>query len=174
MKLKLIQGAKTTSQHGFSMIETMMAAMISLIFMSLGANLVLAANIHKIVAKRNIAMNYAIQSDLDGIKYQANLLAQKGIDPMNPTSPTQIDYCKSTTPESGIAGALKAKLGVATPVTMKIMDRNYLMTRTIGISTKNKKILTVDYKFNYGTVTTPEYELYTEVIPNAALSCSPT
>ncbi len=161
MKLKFIQGRKTTSQQGFSMLETMMASMISLVFLSLGANLILAANIHKIVSKRNIVMNNFIQSDLEGVKYQANLLARNDA------------KCSPSVATTGYAGDLQTKLGVATPVKLSMSGLNYTMTRTIGTIT-NPRILPISYKFTRDSSSAIEHQLYIEIIPNAAFTCPPT
>ena len=165
MKLKFIQGCKNESQQqGFSMLETLMASMISLVFLSLGANLILAANMHKIVAKTNIAMNNFIQSDLEGVKYQANLLTKDN------------DKCNPTDVTNGYAGVLKTKLGVTTPVNLTTSNRNYTMTRTIGTIT-NSRILPISYVFTRNPTPlgqAPEHQLYIEMIPNAAFTCPST
>jgi prepilin-type N-terminal cleavage/methylation domain-containing protein len=185
MKLKFSRVQATKSQAGFSMLETMVASMIGLIFMSMGANLVLAANIQKIVAKRNVTMNNLAQSDLDGIRSQANYL-EKDLTGNKCSATNPADTTQTGLSAYGYAAALMRQLGssnTSSPLysstPMKVMDRNYAMTRTIGISNDNHRILTVHYKFIYGgTATTPstdttkpDYELYTEVIPNAVYTC---
>jgi type II secretory pathway pseudopilin PulG len=175
MKLKFSQGSKTTSQQGFSMLETMVAALVSLIFMSLGANLVLAANLQKVVAKRNIAMNNFIQSDLEAIKYQANFIAQDN------------SKCSPTNVWQGYGGALKDKVlnstsannnAVNTTNTVQILNQSYTMTRTIeAISSTNNRssILPIYYTFRRtgaSATSTPDHQLYVELIPNAALVCT--
>jgi type II secretory pathway pseudopilin PulG len=176
MKLKLIQGSKTNSQQGFSLLEAMIASMVSLTFLSLGANLVLASNLQKIVAKRNIAMNNFIQSDLDGIKYQANILAKADA------------ACKSTssnpsawTATNGYAVALKNKIAQPTsPLEMKIMGQDYKMIRTLGpVRDQDPNILPISYEFiryepTDSRVQESKYKLYTEIIPNAAFTCPAT
>jgi prepilin-type N-terminal cleavage/methylation domain-containing protein len=179
MKFKFSQGSKTKSQQGFSMLETMIAALISLIFMSLGANLVLAANLQKVVAKRSVAMNNFIQSDVEAIKYQSNLIAK------NP------DMCasKSTVqanPQLGYAGALRNKFRPSTAqtttntidtndtttTTVKILNQNYTMTRTLGpIPSSHSGILPISYQFKRTGYTPIEHELYVEVLMNAVFSC---
>jgi prepilin-type N-terminal cleavage/methylation domain-containing protein len=168
MKLKFVRVQTTKSQAGFSMLESMIASMISLIFMSLGANLVLAANIQKIVAKRNIVMNNYVQSDLDGIKYQAKIMSKDDT------------KCNVTDRTTGYAAALKAQLGAdnsassTTSSSIKVMDRDYTMIRTLSYNTAaatDSRILKVAYRFTYGTDTTAQYQLYTEIMPSEASSC---
>ena len=145
------------------MLESAVAAMVSLIFMSMGANLVIAANLQKIVAKRNIAMNNYVQSDLDGIKYQAKILDKND------------GYCTNTTTSAnGYAAALKAQLGADGSTNIKVMDRTYTMTRTTTVSDTDHRILKIAYNFTHGSDTTSQFSLYTELMPTEAASCKPT
>jgi type II secretory pathway pseudopilin PulG len=179
MKFKFSQGGKTKSQQGFSMLETMVAALVSLIFMSLGANLVLAANLQKVIAKRGITMNNFIQSDLEVIKYQSNLIAK---DPNMCASKATV----KANPQLGFAGALRNKLRPSanpattnaidsndtTTTTVKILNQNYTMTRTLGtIPTNDSGILPISYEFTRTGSPTVEHQLYVELIPNAVFSC---
>jgi Tfp pilus assembly protein PilV len=177
MKFKFSQGSNPKSQQGFSLLEATIASMVSLVFMSLGANLVLAANIQKIVAKRSVAMNNFIQSDLDAIKYQSNLIAQDSTNAK----------CTPTNAWQGYGGALKDKLratattnntAVANTATVKILNQDYTMTRTLeAISTTDPSILPISYKFTRAGLPTIEHQLYVELMPNVAFTCpslSPT
>jgi type II secretory pathway pseudopilin PulG len=161
MKVKFVRVRSNKQQEGFTLIETVMASMVSLLFLSLGANLVLAANIQKIVAQRNITMSNFIQSDLEVIKYQANLLALDNT------------KCNPGNAEHGYAGALKDKLGSNPPVTMKISGHDYTMNRSIENIT-DANILPISYKFTRNRSTTSEHQLYIEIIPNAAFTCPST
>jgi prepilin-type N-terminal cleavage/methylation domain-containing protein len=174
MKLKYIQAQKNKSQNGFSLLESMIASMVSLIFMSLGANFVLAANIQKVVAKRNITMSNFIQSDLEGIKYQANLIAKDNTNAK----------CAPTNVWQGYGGALKDKLlstastsnaASDSTTTVKVLNHDYTMTRTLGaISTADPSILPISYTFTRAGATAIEHQLYIELIPNAAFTCPST
>ncbi len=164
--MKFKKNAATLSnnpQQGFSLFETVVAAMISILFVSLGANLVLSANMYKVIAKKNEAMNSLIQSDVDGIKYQAQILQKNN------------GLCTT-----GYGSALKTTLGTDVKSTdVKILGNTYILTRTLeAISTDNVHILPVSYTFQEkpkdSTSTAPpsEYNLHIEIIPNAALTCS--
>jgi type II secretory pathway pseudopilin PulG len=164
MKLKKIAATLSNNpQQGFSLFETVVAAMISILFVSLGANLVLSANMYKVVAKKNEAMNSLIQSDVDGIKYQAQILQKS------------TSLCTT-----GYGSPLKTALGTDVKRTdVKILGNTYILTRTLeAIPTDNKDILPISYTFQEkpkdSTSTAPpsEYNLHIEIIPNAALSCS--
>jgi Tfp pilus assembly protein PilV len=172
MKFKFSRGSKTTSEQGFSLLEATIASMVSLVFMSLGANLVLAANIQKVVAKRSVAMNNVIQSDIEAIKYQANLIAK------NDTK------CNVTNVWQGYGGALKDKLlstsatsnaVVASTTTVKILNRDYTMTRTLeAIPTADSNILPISYQFTAAGSTAIEHQLYVELMPKIAFNCPPS
>lgn len=179
MKLKLIQGSKTTSHQGFSLLEATIASLISFTFLCMGANLVIAANIQKIVAKRNITMNNLVQSDLDGIKYQANLLAKDaGVCKPKPTGTWTI--------ANGYAFALKKKIvsgtttntAALTTTQPSVLGQNHKMVRTIHpIRDRDENILPIEYEFFWvdpsdSTHEVSKYKIYTEVIPSASLSCS--
>lgn len=169
MKLKYLSYKKSKSQQGFSLLETMAGAMISFLFLGLGSNLVLLANVHKVGAKINFAMNNAIQSDMETIQYQANQIAKNN------------DKCRPVDPMNGYAADLRAKLGGSTnqPViatsTMKILNNNYVMTRRTEpidlVDSLKTNILPISYQFQREGAGKIDYELYVEVIPSAALTC---
>jgi type II secretory pathway pseudopilin PulG len=172
MQRKFLPHPTYQSQQGFTLLETMMGAMISLLFLSLGANLVLAANLQKVVAKRNIQMNTLIQSDLETVKYQANTL---------PKDDTMCPKTIGTNMIKGYGAALQAnlrdKLGSDIITTdVKIGNTNYQMKRTIDITQSgnaNPSVLPVYYQFarKDDAKSKTEYELYIEIIPNAAFTC---
>ena len=159
MKLALCTNKINTAQQGFSLFETVIAAMISLTFISLGGNLVLTANLYKVVAKKNQAMTVLIQSDLDGIKDRASKIIK---DDRN--------KCNQTDLNKGYANDLKSKLGTNAPINVQILKNNYTMTRTID-PIANADILPISYLFTRQGFTTPEYNLNIQIIPNAAFTC---
>lgn len=177
MKFKFIVMKKDNLQQGFGLLETMSAALLSLLFVSMGANLVLTANLYKIVAKRTDAMNSLIRADVESIKYQSSQLTDNA------------EMCKHTKLGDGYAWALKDKLGADTgsknvkTTTLKILGSTYKMTRTIGLDEADKdrnpesspkidpNILPIDYSFTLQGYSKSEYDLTVKVIPNAALNC---
>lgn len=196
MKLKFSQGANINSQQGFSMLETMAAALVSLVFMSLGANLVLAANLHKVVAKRNVAMSNYIQSDIEAIKYQANSIAKDITNRCPSTAPTNA-AAAAVLVQGGYGDALKDKLlttaitgntAQSSTTTVKILNQDYEMTRTLepiraitiaALTAPNNIVpkphsLPISYEFRRkepGKIMAIEYQMYIEITPNAALEC---
>ncbi len=173
MKSNFFQVSGTKTEDGFSLFESVIASMISLIFISLGANLVIAANMQKALAKRNSIMNDYIQSDIDGIAYQGSILtkASETVDPTTGESPHTLACKASVTATNGYAAALKARLGTDTPLTIKVLNRDYTMTRTTGISSEDSRLMSVSYQFTYnGSV---DYKIYREVMPAVALTCPP-
>lgn len=162
MNFKSTAVMKNRSQQGFSLFETVIAAMISLTFISLGGNLVLTANLYKVVAKKNQAMTVLIQSDLDGIKDRASKIA-KGDSNIK---------CNPANVNDGYANDLKSKLGTNNaPINVQILKNNYTMTRTSDPIANNADILTISYLFTRQGFTTPEYDLNIQIIPNAAFTC---
>ena len=158
MKLALCTNKINTAQQGFSLFETVIAAMISLTFISLGGNLVLTANLYKVVAKKNQAMTVLIQSDLDGIKDRASKIIKDDL------------KCNQTNVNNGYANDLRSKLGTNAPINFQILNNNYTMTRTID-PIANADILPISYLFTRQGFTTPEYDLNIQIIPNAAFTC---
>ena len=158
MKLALCTNKINTAQQGFSLFETVIAAMISLTFISLGGNLVLTANLYKVVAKKNQAMTVLIQSDLDGIKDRASKIIKAD------------SKCNQTNVNNGYANDLKSKIGTNAPINVQILKNNYTMTRTID-PIANADILPISYLFTRQGFTTPEYDLNIQIIPNAAFTC---
>lgn len=177
MKIKSIATQRNYAQQGFGLFETTIAAMLSILFVSMGANLVLTANIYKIKAKRNDAMNSLIRADIESIKYQSTKLQ---------STPLKCDPPKLS---DGFAWELKGNIGAdpTTPnikkTTMKILGRNYILTREIGLAdadaNRNLKtapiidpdILPIGYSFAAEGSSQSEYNLTVQIIPNASLKC---
>ena len=158
MKLALCTNKINTDRQGFSLFEAVIAVMISLTFISLGGNLVLTANLYKVVAKKNQAMTVLIQSDLDGIKDRASKIIKDD------------SKCNQTNVNNGYANDLKSKIGTNAPINVQILKNNYTMTRTID-PIANADILPISYLFTRQGFTTPEYNLNIQIIPNAAFTC---
>jgi len=159
---------RNNSQQGFSLIEAVVAAMISILFISLGSNLVLTANIYKITSQRNTVVNSLIQSDLEGIKYQAKQVLRSQDD----------NKCRPSNVTQGYAGDLQSKLIPNVSTNVSILNNNYTMRRTVAIITTNLNsittnadILSISYSFTPQGSTISEYDLYLEIIPNAAFTC---
>ena len=182
MKINIINTKKSPDQQGFGLLETTAAAMISILFVSMGANLVLTANIYKIKAKRNDVMNSLIRADIESIKYQSTKLQ---------STATKCSADKSDTAKlsDGFAWELKSNVGadLATPnikkTTVKILGRNYILTRKIELADadadKNPKAFSIDpdilpigYSFAAEGSPQAEYNLTVQIIPNASLKCS--
>jgi len=158
MKLASCTNKINTDRQGFSLFEAVIAVMISLTFISLGGNLVLTANLYKVVAKKNQAMTVLIQSDLDGIKDRASKIIKDD------------SKCNQTNVNNGYANDLKSKIGTNAPINVQILKNNYTMTRTID-PIANADILPISYLFTRQGFTTPEYDLNIQIIPNAAFTC---
>jgi putative aminopeptidase FrvX len=108
------------------------------------------------VAKRNVAMNTAVESDMEMIQYQANQIAKDK------------ELC-TINPGTGYANELSKNIS-ETSATLKILNHNYTMTRKIDTIT-DANVLPISYEFTREGSKTPDYQMYVEVIPNAALTC---
>ncbi len=199
IKINIINMKKSQSQQGFGLLETTAAAMLSLLFVSMGANLVLTANIYKIKAKRDDVMNSLIRADIESIKYQSTRI-------QNDTSSPSLNKCSPADLQNGFAGALKERIGtdstltaaqraviiatgtaaqkaamIATEktktTTIKVLGRNYILKREAD-SIVDSDILPISYTFaaqappDKTQAEMPiEYNLTVQIIPNAALKC---
>ena len=165
MKIKFITTRKNHTQQGFGLLEATAAALLSFLFIGIGANLVLTANLFKISAKRNDVMNSLIRTDIEIVKYQSS---------------TQNDLSKCVTSTStGFASELQSNIGgslVETPVT--ILGSNYILKRQVNTIT-DPDILPISYSVAElapsGTLQSAmpnQYTLTVQIIPNAAFRCS--
>jgi hypothetical protein len=174
MKIKFIATKKSQAQQGFGLLETTAAAMLSLLFVSMGANLVLTANLYKIKAKRNDVMNSLIRADIESIKYQSTRLQSTS------------GKCTPQKLRDSFAWELKDNIGAnIKATTIKVLGRNYVLTRTIDLETNGNKnmnasdmidvdpdILPISYTFAAEGSSQSEYNLTVQIIPNASLKCS--
>ena len=192
MKTKFIKTEKKQTQTGFGLLETTAAAMLSLLFVSMGANLVLTANLYKIKAKRNDVMNSLIRADVESIKYQSTKLQGTS------------KKCNPKKLRDSFAWELKNSIGTNSLTTVRILGNKYILTRTINLDTNGNKnlktnlpidlpidpandllidpdILPISYEFtrkkdpDEPVSTSPsesEYDLTVQIIPNASLQCS--
>ena len=163
MKLALCTNKINTARQGFSLFETVIAAMISLMFISLGGNLVLTANLYKVKAKRTDVMNSLIRADIESIKYRS-------------TKQNDIAKCLATkaNPANGFASELSGKIGADSSntgtTTTRILGRNYILTR-VANSITDPNILPLSYSFAAQGSSQSEYDLTVQIISNASLQC---
>jgi Tfp pilus assembly protein PilV len=141
---------------GFSLIEVSCGMLISILAVSVTANLMVTANIYKIKAKKNAQMTALIQSDVELIKSQANLLPY--------------DQLKcSATASNGYAKALSATFS-SSESTATLVNDSYTVTRTLNPIT-DPNILPLSYRVKRTGSTSTEYSIYIEVVPNAIFQC---
>ena len=165
MIIKPIATKKKHPQQGFGLLEATAAALISLLFVSMGANLVLTANLLKIKAKRADVMNSLIRADIESIKYQS-------------TRQNDLSKCVFD-PLTGFASELQGNIGDSLPMpTITILGYKYILKRQANTIT-DPDILPISYTFAAeappGTPQSAmpiEYELTVQIIPNAAFRCS--
>jgi hypothetical protein len=165
MKIKFITNRKNHIQEGFGLLEATVAALLSFLFVGIGANLVLTANLYKIKAKRNDVMNSLIRADIESIKYQSS---------------KQNDLSKCTINTlTGFASELQGNIGDSLPMPpITILGYKYILKRQANTIT-DPDILPISYSFAAqappGTLQSailPEYKLTVQIIPNAAFQCN--
>lgn len=165
MKIKFITTRKNHIQQGFGLLEATAAALLSFLFIGIGANLVLTANLYKIKAKRNDVMISLIRADIESIKYQSS---------------TQNDLSKCVTNTlTGFASELQGNIGNSLPIPpITILGYNYILNRQTN-SITDPDILPISYTFaaqappGKTQAEMPiEYKLTVQIIPNAAFRCS--
>ncbi len=145
---------------GFTTFEVLVAALISFIFLSGTLNTIVLATILQVKAERKAQANFWIQEDLEAVRAAAdNYSSTAGCN----TSTVGSDFESNGLP--GIAQNPKTLVNVA-----------HLMVRT---ETPNENVVELDYTVfedsdNDGTQDSDEEtiaQLYTEVLPKAALTC---
>ena len=161
MKIKFITTRKNHVQEGFGLLEATAAALLSFLFIGIGANLVLTANLYKIKAKTNDVMNSLIRADIESIKYQS-------------TKQNDIAKCTGTTAD-GFASELRGKIGADSSninrTTIPILGRNYVLIRTANSTITDRNILPISYSFAAQGSSQSEYDLTVQIISNASLQC---
>ncbi len=167
IKIKFITTRKDHVQEGFGLLEATAAALLSLLFVGIGANLVLTANLYKIKAKRNDVMNSLIRADIESIKYRS-------------TKQNDSAKCSANT-ANGFASELMGKIGADSSniktTTIKILGSNYILKRAAN-SITDPNILPLSYSFaaeapsgTSQSAMTSEYDLTVQIISNASLQC---
>jgi prepilin-type N-terminal cleavage/methylation domain-containing protein len=188
------------SRSGFTLIEVLTGMVISAMTISMSANLVVTANIYKVIAKKNVAMQSLVQADLEQVRATANSLAYATTTPAF-TAAGAIPAIPAVTNNCSAYGlALKTALlttptRVANPKTTDTVaissttsttaskvgndGDSYRVTRALGVpSTSTPNILPIEYTVkrlvNGAESNKLDYSVYTEVIPNAAFQCPST
>ena len=138
------------------MFEVLVALMMSFLFLTGTLNAMVASTIFQVRAERQAQAGYWIQEDLEEIRALA----------ANYTTTPTANCTNSTVATDFYTSGLTSL--TATP-SRTIVGRTYTLTRT---RTPNSNVLQIAY--SVGTTATPAETiatLYTEVLPQAALSC---
>ncbi|BAQ63629.1 hypothetical protein GM3709_394 [Geminocystis sp. NIES-3709] len=165
---------KGKKQGGFSVLEVLVTILVLSGFLLGSLQATVLATLLRVQAQdKQDAANW-LQQDLELVRYQAFLLD-------NPTeasglTPTKANACSGSTYGQRLQDFIDGVY--ASTATVTVNTKSYNVTRTY---TNSGNILRIAYLVEYGT-THPRYkgsganntlaELSTEVIPNAALSCS--
>lgn len=152
--------------QGFTLIEVLVAILVSSAFIGVVMQLMVSAIALKVTARQRSEIINWIQEDLEAVRYQA------GIVPQDNTK------CNSPSPyTNGYAAALQTVIGGANPTlpTRTFYNRPFQMTRVSSYTTSSNpnKILNLDYEVT-PVVTSPNFtpiKLRAEVMPDAAFKC---
>jgi Tfp pilus assembly protein PilV len=156
------------SRSGFTLVEVLTGMVISIMTISMSANLVVTANIYKVVAKKNVAMQLLIQSDLEKVRSTAKFLARDDDKcPNNISASNANNYAGA----ANYANALRTALPVVVSATdPNVRNETYSLTRT-PLTITEHNVLPINYEVKRSGSSTVEYSIYTEVIPNASFEC---
>lgn len=145
-------------RRGFSMLEVLVALMAAFFFLMGTMNAMVIAAVMQVKAERQAQGLYWIQQDLESVRAAAATFS---------------GTCGS------MGSGLDSSLGTISPATKNLVSKSYVIERTEATSTGSPNVLQLSYRVgeNNGSgaiATTPNAvvaTLYTEVLPNAALSC---
>ncbi|MBJ7898931.1 MAG: type II secretion system protein [Cyanobacteria bacterium RI_101] len=151
-------------RQGFSMLEVLVALFAAFFFLMGTMNAMVVAAVMQVKAERQAQGLYLIQQDLEAIRARA-------ADP----SLGATTMCTASTFSAGYGGALKTVVDAISKPTpqglLSLPNKVYTLTRTTGGSDTNPSILTLSYTVSHPNDSEPIATLYTEVLPNVALSC---
>jgi type II secretory pathway pseudopilin PulG len=154
---------KVSNQNwGFSLVEVLVGLLLLAAFIGTAMQVIVSATAFKVKAQELSEATVWIQEDLELVRYQASKVAA---DPSR---------CSAPNASSGYAKKLKDDLTSTDVIsrTSAIGQRLYTLTR--AAVPKNElpyNVLTLNYTVTRQDELTPIAQLYSEVIPDAFLSC---
>jgi prepilin-type N-terminal cleavage/methylation domain-containing protein len=170
---RLLKSVRQSAQQGFTMFEVLIALMISFLFLTGTLNAMVMATVMRVRAERQAQAGYWIKEDLENVRADAAAFLDVSGCPNIGTS-----YASTGTmaPDDGIPLVVGTGTETATTNTKTILGRNTRLTRT---ATPVGNVLQLSYLVeNTEIADTTENrrqrrlaELYTEVLPAAALDC---
>jgi prepilin-type N-terminal cleavage/methylation domain-containing protein len=154
-----------STDRGFTMIEAIVAMTIVTAIIGVSIQLLLAATIHRIIAREKAEATTWIEADLELVKFRASQYSDNTI-------------CNATAIDAGYAqGFRDADLsvnglgGATTTLTKTLNGKNFQVIRSANPrSATPYHLLELRYQVNSPTGIRIA-SLYTEVIPDAALRC---
>ena len=177
LKKKLLQ-----QQQGFSLVEVLVAILISTLFVTVTMQAMVIAAYFKVQAKYNTQGMTLIQQNLEQVKYAAT----------DSTLYTAA-RCSAAAYSSGYAKALSDKIDADVNIKLSTADalssdpiqigeKSFKVTRSYDTTTSPVpyNVLRLTYKFQQWNVSTSAFvvspvatvaTVYTEVIPDAAFNC---
>lgn len=159
------QKKPNNTNDGFTLIEVLAGMIMATIFVLITSQAIAISAVFRVRAQREAEAVNWIQENLEDVKYVA-LLNLPGA------------QCKPTTTVNGYAQALINQINTSTSDASfssprALLNKSYTMRRTVSVSPNSTffRLMTVSY-----AVVNPDggaviADLYTEVIPDAALQC---
>ena len=153
------------TDDGFTLIEVLAGMIMATIFVLITSQAIAISAVFRVRAQREAEAVNWIQENLEDVRYVA-LLGLPGA------------QCEPTTTANGYAQTLINRINTSASVASfssprALLNKSYTMTRTVTVSPNSTffRLMTVSY-----SVVNPDggaviADLYTEVIPDAALRC---
>jgi prepilin-type N-terminal cleavage/methylation domain-containing protein len=151
-------------KRGFTLVEVLVGILLMAAFTGTAMQAIVSATAFKVKAEELSEATVWMQEDLELVRYQASKVAAVA------------SKCSASKADDGYAKALKDEINSpstdSTPKTSAIGQRPYTLMRKAD--PKNEQpynVLMLNYSVTRPGDSTPIAQLYSEVIPDAFLSC---
>jgi prepilin-type N-terminal cleavage/methylation domain-containing protein len=150
--------------RGFTLVEVLVGILVMAAFTGTAMQAIVSATAFKVKAEELSEATVWMQEDLELVRYQASKVA------------VVTDKCSASDLNSGYAKQLKDDIDSLSPAsvlkTSAIGKRPYTLTRTADPKTEPPyNVLALQYDVTRQGESVPIAQLYSEVIPDAFLSC---
>ena len=167
LNIKKIYFKKSQSEAGFTLLEVLVAMLITTFFVIGSMQALVLATALRVKAQEKQRANQLIQEDIEQIRFEAEDLA-----PNN-------SLCSSSGYANSYAASLATSLSsVSVPNDKQLLDgqgKTYRLIRTVDTASSTAKVLKIDFEvkeWNGSTLVGNAIATdYIEVIPNAAIEC---
>jgi type II secretory pathway pseudopilin PulG len=175
-KMMLLANRRSSASQGFTMVEVLIAIMLTFIFTMIAMQAIVMATAIKVRGQELSEATNWIQADVESVKSLSNSLNYN-----SSTSTYTIDTsrCNATSSSDGYASNLQSQssIGASNTIakTSTLGSRPYTLRRVSTIKPGAPfNVLQLDYgvyRADDTAYTTPIAQFHTEVIPGASFSC---